>query len=306
MKLEKNKIVFGGFVLCVLLFIGAYGIILMDENEEPVLNVNQIPIPDLEDDQIQYDSKLEAINDLKDEKQTNAPSIYDERYLDSLGVYDSHLIDSRKLELVDSIYEHSKIFYTDEPELEPLENYKNLMLVSENPPLDLKEPLVEHDTKAMGLQHQLFFASNPQGIILEENQKSIPVVVDGKQTIRTNSRIRMRLLEDSEINGNVYPKHTAVYGFVAFKPNRTLIKINKIDHDPVKLSAYDWQDGNEGIYIKNSFRAEATTEVIGDLVQDINIAGVPQIEGVKHIFQRDNRSVKVTVLSNYKMFLRVD
>ncbi|WP_299780549.1 conjugative transposon protein TraM [uncultured Formosa sp.] len=288
-----------------MLFIGAYGLILSDGNEEPVIDINQIPIPELEDDQKQYESKLDALNDLKEVKQTNAPSIYDERYLDSLGVYDSDFLDTRKLELVDSIYKNSKIYYTNEVISKQTLIDETIEPISKNRSEVIEEDTKKLDTKALGLQHQLFFASNPGGISLTDKEKLIAVVVDGTQILKTNDRIRMRLLEACEINGIFFDKNSAVYGFVTFKSNRTLININKIHHFPVKLSAYDWVDGNEGIYIKNSFTEEATTEVIGDIVQDINIAGVPHVDGIKTIFQRNNRRVKVTVLSNYKLFLKV-
>jgi hypothetical protein len=114
----------------------------------------------------------------------------------------------------------------------------------------------------------------------------------------------MRLIEDALINNVLVPKNTPIYGFVSFKPNRVIITIKNIDHRPVKLKAYDLQDGSEGIYVENSFRAEATNEVIGDLVDDINITGVPQVGGIRKIFQRNHRNVKVTVTDNYRLILK--
>jgi len=310
MKIEKNKMVFAGVILCVLLFIGGYGIMLMEEDKTPEIKANQIPVPNLNDDKKQYESKLEAINDLKEVKQTNAPSIYDERYLDSLGVYDTGYIDQQKLKIVDSIYRNSKIYYSEDPEISRNQVSKSIPATQSNSIISevQLDKIVEDETdaKALALEHQLFFASNPQGVVSGAYDKYIPVVVDGTQTVKANYRIKMRLLEDTEINGRIFPKHTEVYGFIDFKPNRTIIDISNLNHYPIKLKAYDWADGNEGIYVKNSFRGEATTEVIGDVVQDINIAGLPQIGGVKGIFQRHNRSIKVTVLDNYKLYLKID
>ena len=127
--------------------------------------------------------------------------------------------------------------------------------------------------------------------------------MDGTQTVKTNYRLQMRLEKSAQINGVLVPKNTPVYGFISFKPNRAIIAINNINHRLVKLKAYDIQDGSEGLYIENSFRAEARQEVVGDLVNDINIAGVPQVSGIKKIFQSNNRTVKVTVIDNYKLIL---
>ncbi len=84
-----------------------------------------------------------------------------------------------------------------------------------------------------------------------------------------------------------------------------MINIEHIDHNPINLGAYDLQDGSEGIYIENSFRAEAGREVVGDAIDDINIGGVPQVRGIKSLFQRDNRQVKVTVMDNYQLILKL-
>lgn len=307
MKVARNKIVFAALIICVLLFIAGYWMVLRGDDNEQVLDTNKIPVPELTDDHKTYKSKLEAINDLKEVKQNNAPSIYDERYLDSLGIYDTGYMDKQKMKIVDSIYRNSRIYYTDVPNA----HEKEIPKMSNNSisrTSEIDEESIEKeqtDSKELGLEHQLFFASNPIGVVSGGSQL-IPVIVDGTQTVRTNYRIKMRLLKDTEIQGRVFPRNMLVYGFIDFKPNRTIIDISNLNHYPVKLKAYDWSDGNEGIYVKNSFRGEATTEVIGDVVQDINIAGLPQVGGVKNIFQRNNRSIKVTVLDNYKLYLKED
>ena len=66
MKIEKNKIIFSIVLVCILLFIGSYAMLVLGEDEEPTLESNQVPVPELEDDQKQYDSKLDALNDLKE------------------------------------------------------------------------------------------------------------------------------------------------------------------------------------------------------------------------------------------------
>ena len=113
MKVEKNKIVFSIVLVCILLFIGGYAMLVLGEDEEPTIENNQIPVPKLEDDQKEYDSKLDALNDLKEVRETNAPSIYDERLLDSTGVYDPDLLDKKKMQMVDSIYQQGQIRYSD-------------------------------------------------------------------------------------------------------------------------------------------------------------------------------------------------
>lgn len=306
MKIEKNKIVFALVLLCVILFIGAYSVLVLGEETEQTIENNKIPVPKLKDEQKEYESKLEALDDLKEVRQTNAPSIYNENLLDSTGVYDPDLLNKEKMRIVDSIYNEGRISYSEKSfrkprvKIEPKKNNKDSMLKVDEKEKDIL-------SKEIALDHQLFFASNPTGNEKnkpENTDSTIYVRVDGTQTVKTNYRLQMRLAEAAIINNNVIPKNAPIYGFVSFKPNRTIITIENINHLAVKLKAFDLQDGSEGIYAENSFRAEARQEVIGDIVDDINIVGVPQVSGIKKIFQRNNRTVKVTVTDNYKLILK--
>ncbi|WP_298486978.1 conjugative transposon protein TraM [uncultured Maribacter sp.] len=305
MKIEKNKIVFAAIILCVVLFIGSYAVIVLGDEKEPTIENNQIPVPELSSEQKEYDSKLEALDDLKEVRQTNAPSIYDERLLDSTGVYDPDLLDKEKMRIVDSIYNEGRISYSDRSFRKPKVKIEPKPLQKDSiSKIAMKEENIT--SKELGLEHQLFFASNPlenENLVAQNTDAFIYVRVDGTQTVRNNYRLQMRLTKDALINGNTVRRNTPIYGFVSFKPNRTIIEIENINHKPVKLNAFDLQDGSEGIYIENSFRAEVRQEVVGDIVDDINIVGVPQVSGIKRIFQRNNRSVKVTVTDNYQLIL---
>ena len=102
------------------------------------------------------------------------------------------------------------------------------------------------------------------------------------------------------------PAQTILFGIVGFQPNRMLLDISNMDHIPVKVKAYDYQDGLEGLYIQNSFRAELSREMMDDVVDDINVPGVPQVKGLKNIFKRSNRKVRATVNKNYKILLKLN
>ena len=314
MKLEKNKILIIGVIICVILFIGVYASILLGDDEAPTLDSNQIPVPRLEDGQKEYESKLDALNDLKEVKQTNAPSIYDERLLDSMGVYDPDLLDKEKMRMVDSIYRNGQIKYSDRyvyqndstPKFDAIDQNSNEQMDA-LPKIEEKKVNSIIDTKEMALEHLLFFASNPTedpSVNSKNTDNMIYVRVDGTQTVKTNFRLQMRLEKEALIDGQRIPRNTPLYGFISFKPNRVAINIENINHQPTKLKAFDLQDGSEGVYAENSFRAEATQEVIGDVVDDINMAGMPQVNGIRKIFQRNNQNTKVTVINNYKLILK--
>lgn len=85
MKLQRNKIVMVLIVACVVLFIVSYSMITFGKDGDTTVKDNQVPVPKLEIEQKQYESKMEALEDLKENRETNAPSVYDERLLDATG-----------------------------------------------------------------------------------------------------------------------------------------------------------------------------------------------------------------------------
>lgn len=306
MKVEKNKIVFAAVLAVIFIFLISYSIMVMGDDDSENESLQQTLVPDLEENQKEYESKLDAINDLKEVRETNAPSIYDEKLIDSLGFYDPDLPEREKERIVDSIYDAGKIKYSEK-------RYQNLgqrrAPKKTKPKVDSAEVkrAQKIEAKELGLEHQLFFAADPKPnevSIIGNTDETIYVVVDGDQIVQANTRLRMRLTKAATINSKLMPKNTPIFGFISFQPNRALIEIENIKHHPTKLKAFDLQDGSEGIYVENNFREEATREVLDDVIGDINIPSVPQVGGLTQVFRRSNRRVKVTVLNNYKLILK--
>ncbi|WP_417364045.1 conjugative transposon protein TraM [Galbibacter sp.] len=306
MKVEKNKIVFAAVLAVIFIFLISYSVMVMGDDDSEKESLQQTLVPDLEENQKEYESKLDAINDLKEVRETNAPSIYDEKLIDSLGFYDPDLPEREKERIVDSIYDAGKIKYSEK-------RYQNIgqkrVVQKTTPKVDSAEVkrAQKIEAKELGLEHQLFFAASPKPneiLIFGNTDETIYVVVDGDQIVQANTRLRMRLTKAATINGKLMPKNTPIFGFISFQPNRALIEIENIKHHPTKLKAFDLQDGSEGIYVENNFREEATREVLDDVIGDINIPSVPQVGGLTQVFRRSNRRVKVTVLNNYRLILK--
>jgi len=307
MKIEKNKIVFGSVLAVVIIFIVAYSALVLGGDSDENKELKQTLVPELGQEHEEYKSKLDAVNALKEVRETNAPSIYDEKLLDSLGFYDPDLREKQKVKIVDSIYNSGRINYTqnsyrnnlDKAQIEKPQPDRNYSAE------ELKEP---GSAKELGLEHQLFYSSNPvlnkEVSRVSKTEAEINVEVDGNQTVKNGFRLKMRLTEPAIINNRAIAKNTPVYGFISFQTNRALIDIENINHQPVRLKAYDLQDGSEGIYVENSFRADASREVLDDVIQDINVAGLPQVGGIKKVFQRNNKNITVTVTNNYKLILK--
>lgn len=306
LRMDKKRVIFYLGLATVLLFIGGYYYTVVKNEDIEENNTNQVLTPELVDEQKQYESKLEAIEDLKESKVRTAPALYPEHMLDENGFVNPDYLEYEKQRIIDSIYQegHSRNKRTIQAAINPIK--KDLDTV-ERPITSMNQVKeMEVAVQELGLEHQLFFASQPEGNSYDEyaSQKGkILVIVDGDQTVRKNDRLQMRLVKDEVINGVRLSKNTRIYGFVSFDPNRVMVSIHKIEHRPVLLQAFDMQDGDEGIYIKNRLREAVTQEVIGDVIDDINVTGVPQINGIKKIFKRDQRAIKVTVLDNYQLLL---
>ncbi len=301
MKLDKKKLIFSGVLALVLVFMVGYYYLVIANDGDNNKELEQTTVPELEEEQHTFSSKKDAIDALEDKKQRNAPSIYDERLLDSTGLFDPDLLGKERQLMVDSIYRLGRIDYSKDSL--PRKRTRPLGgAVRKKTDSIVRKKGEDNSLKAMALEQQLFFAISPNVQALGSGEQ-LEVEVDGEQTIKVNDRLQMRVLRNTSINGIKIQKNTILYGIVKFRPNRVVLEIENIDHTPLKLVAFDLADGLEGIYIKNSFRGDVFQEVLGDVVEDINIPGVPQVSGIKKMFQRNNRNVRVTVNNNYKLIL---
>ena len=301
--MDRNKIIFISLIGLVVTFIICYAVFAVGEGDAAETELDRTDVPELRDGHKEYSSKLDAINDLKEVRESSAPSIYDESLLDSTGTFDPMNQERERQRIVDSIYRNGRIEYASGSDSKAGANFTG------NGTQDSKgdsKPSFPDLSKA----HKAFFdGTEKPGTktvdgMAKRTDPFIMVEVNGEQTVRNDERLELRLAVDALINGDSVPRNSLVYGFASFKSNRVFISITNIDNRAVDLKAYDLMDGNEGIYIKNSVRAEATGEVLDDIVQDINIPGVPQIGGIKQVFRRNNRNVRATIYDQYQLILK--
>lgn len=303
MKPQKNKIVFVLVLVGVVLFIVSYAIITFGKEKKSDLKPDRIPMPDLEDNQKVYESKMEALDALKEERETTAPQIYPDHMVDDKGYFNPDYMEYEKQRIIDSVYRSGSLA----PKREPIERPE-----VESPPMEheagikqIKEPKPDHriTPHELALEHQLFFASHPktEKMFME---KGIRVRVDGTQIVRNGHRLALRLETEAHINGKTLPRNTRIYGFVKIQPNRVLIDLPLIHQQAVHLKAHDLQDGSEGIYIENRLRGDIRTNAIDNAIGEVSLPGIPQLSGIKRIFQRDNRAIKVEISDNYQILLQ--
>lgn len=301
MKIDKKKLVFGSMVIVVLAFMMIYWFMKFGKDAEPENQLDQTTVPLLDEDKKEYKTRMEAVDNLKEKKPSNAPSMYDEALIDSVGNYDPYLPEKEKMKLMDSILASGPDI--DDYNLKIIQDPSEKIIDSILPNPKILKPV---EIVRIGKGHTDFFMNtssiyNPS--ILYE-KKPIYALVSGDQVVRKDERLELRLSQDVVIAGDSIPKNTILYASCSFKANRLLLTIYPTEVLQTPLKAFDISDGQEGIYIENSFRSQATTEVIDDVIQDINISGVPQVSGLKNIFQRSNRNVKVKVLNQYQLILK--
>lgn len=303
MKIEKKKIVFGGMLLGVVIFIIAYSLYVFGGEEEEEENLLEQPrVPSLEETQKEYKKKTQAVEDVKEERTRRIPSIYHEDLLDEDGYYEPDLEERKKQELLDSIL-------IAEPDRETPKVQERENTISPDS-LTVQEKSFQEQNlpEEVLLAHREFFLTNSMGVsntsVVENTDGIIYACINGDQKVRADQRVELRLVRDAVIGDSLYPMNKIFYARAKLQPNRVQLKVSTIDHRETALDAYDLQDGNPGIYIKNSFREEAKREVLDDVVADIKIPGMPQVGGIKNIFRRNNRKLQVSLLHQYQLILK--
>lgn len=302
MKPYKNKIVFVLVMASVVLFITVYALLTFGRDKEPPLGTDQIPLPDIGDAPTAYGSKMEALEAIKADREIIAPPIYPDHMVDEKGYFNPDYMEYEKQRIIDSMYQVGK---------HPPEVHSRSVPTPNDPKpahhgsmdIDSPPPPMTIDSGALGLEHQLFFASNP----LPNNASlpsMVPVRVNGGQTIRDGYRLELLLASDLTINGIRVPEYTAVYGFVKIRANRVLVEVSHLGKLPVALKGHDLQDGREGLYVEHHLGGAVVDQGLDESLGEVNIPGIPQLRGIRNIFRRDHRTIKVTIPANYQFILK--
>lgn len=139
-----------------------------------------------------------------------------------------------------------------------------------------------------------------------ETDESIYACIHTDQTIRDGSRVKIRLIKNAMINGNSYPMNTIVYGICRIVPNRLNVEINNVNQNPCKLSIYDAEDSDLGIYIETpNLNASLKGEMGKETLDDTDLKMIPFSKTLKNLFQRKVKEEKIQLLNNYKLIIRL-
>jgi Protein of unknown function (DUF3714). len=144
---------------------------------------------------------------------------------------------------------------------------------------------------------------------------SIRATVHGDQTVMDGSTLKMRLLEDAEVDGVAVPRNTFIYGTVKINNERVEVKITSVR---LKNNLFKFEkevfdrDAIKGIYVPGNIKSEARSEATDQGLNQIN-SNVDGIVGTgvnavvtagKSVLSRNIKRTKVTIKTNYEIYLQ--
>jgi conjugative transposon TraM protein len=151
----------------------------------------------------------------------------------------------------------------------------------------------------------------------EADQNAVKALIHSTESLQAGSTIKIRLLDDIFLNGELLTHNDFVFGTCDIQGDRLLIKISSILSNgsifSVNLSAYDL-DGQEGLYIPGTVANEASKQMTNQAMQDLQLlsadpsigaqAASAGIQTAKTLIGKKTRAIKVQVKSGYRIFLK--
>jgi conjugative transposon TraM protein len=137
------------------------------------------------------------------------------------------------------------------------------------------------------------------------------------QIVTAGSTVKLRLLTDIYVNGNLIPKGSFVFGTASLENERLLINIPGIRHGnnllAVSLAVYD-MDGLAGIHIPGSISRDVAKQSADQSLQGIELmaldpslkaqAAIAGIQAAKGLLSKKIKLVKVKVKAGYRVLLK--
>lgn len=199
-------------------------------------------------------------------------------------------------------------------------NNENISLISSNAvdrmasldSVSFSEVLPVFNTSQNG-----FFGLDDETLSQVPEGNTIEAIIHDTQELVAGATVKLRLLNDIEINGRQIPKDQFVYGVCSINGERLTIEISSIRTGnallPVSLEVYDL-DGLPGIYIPGAITRDAAKQASDDAMQNIQLmsldpsigaqAAAAGVEAAKGLFSKKAKLIKVTVKAGYQVFLK--
>ncbi|WP_319481270.1 conjugative transposon protein TraM [uncultured Draconibacterium sp.] len=134
-------------------------------------------------------------------------------------------------------------------------------------------------------------------------------------TVLNGNRVKLRLLEDTQISGQSIPKNSFIYGVCQIKNERLLIEITQLPVEnsfvPVKLTVCDL-DGLEGLYVPDNAARKVyqevgastnTSSLMGVTNNPLTYTGIRAADRAAQTMLKRVRLKKVTVKKNTRIYI---
>lgn len=187
-----------------------------------------------------------------------------------------------------------------------------------------KEDLSEEDTiESEPVLPEKSSPFNSISLVHSKHKNVIKAYVYSEQTVEEGNTLELRLGEEAvSDNGILIPKNSPVFGEVTrVDGKRVIVKIDNINYQdnilPFKKVVYS-KDALPGIYVPDNPKAEVAKDVFGGALDGLpsNVPGLEtasRVAGVvastaaaagKQAMSKNVRKVRVTIKTNYEIFLR--
>jgi len=146
---------------------------------------------------------------------------------------------------------------------------------------------------------------------------AVPAVIHDNQVVEAGSTVKMRLLNDVQLEGHLIPRNSFLYGVCSISGNRLAITATSVQYQgsllPVTLKAFDI-DGGEGLNIPGSIDRDALKQGAATGVSGVDMLAMSpslgaQAAGIaiqtgKALTGRKIKSVKIHLKANYQLLLK--
>jgi conjugative transposon TraM protein len=172
--------------------------------------------------------------------------------------------------------------------------------------LDTARPISSEGTGFLSLQNTT----------KTQDQNTIRAIVEGTQSLVSGSILKLSLLNDISVSGQLIPSRSIVYGTCSLEAERLQVTITSIRKGsslfPVHLDVYD-QDGLPGIYVPGVLSRDVVKQSVDNSLQSLD-AGLmdPSLKAqmaaggmglLKNILSRKAKQIRVTVKAGYQVLL---
>ena len=206
-------------------------------------------------------------------------------------------------------------------EVEALYN-RSLALARQNDSLSFRlKEANQREEKRDAEQSRSFSLDKPAGSSSTKDKASqaIPGAIRAEiyetATVLTGNRVKIRLLEDTRLNGREIRRNTFVYGICRTDNERLQIEVQQIQTNgqflPVKITVCDL-DGLPGLYVPDNALRKITTEVggsantssmMGFTGNPLTYAGVQAADRAARTVLQVVKQKKVTIKKNTLVYL---